>query len=45
MDTKEDPGEMRIKLGAELLALALKVAPPPNTHILDPKTSGVVETV
>jgi hypothetical protein len=44
METNEEPGEMRIRLDAVLLALALKRAPPPSKHILDPRTRGVVVT-
>jgi hypothetical protein len=44
METKEESGEMRIRLVAVLLELALIVAPPPSRHILDPKTNGAVVT-
>ena len=44
METKEEPGEMRIRLDAVLLALVLKMAPPPIKHILDPRIRGVVVT-
>ena len=44
METKEEPGEIRIRLVAVLVGLALKVAPPPSTHIFDPKRRGLAVT-
>jgi hypothetical protein len=42
IETKEDPGEIWIREGAVLFELALKVAPLPSRHILDPKTRGAL---
>ena len=44
IETKEDPGEIWIREGAVLFELALKVAPLPSRHILDPKTRGALVT-